>query len=1114
MSGSLPETARWRDLFPLPVCDPVLGKKGMSTSARRRRCRVNRVVTETNDAIGVLNEIYAAPSDRNFPDVCTRSQQLSQHRIFKQIARMDHGNLTCKEREAVIEELLQSSPAYSGQEPTTVRTFDRSLVSVPCSESARVPAAGLLDDMGRETVEDPSRCMLLSDEEWGEVSEANKDFRPYMDVKLQHSAKEYEGFVKDIYDAGMVEFIDRPRDLVTPFFVAKKSGQQRLVLDCRGVNRRFRQPPAMSMSSGSSWASLSIPDHQQMFVAQSDIKNYFYALEMPCDLRTLFSLPSVPAGCLRSWNVPQHLGGEKSVEGRVFPCLRVVPMGWNWAMWISQRIHSHQCLVATGLSEDRLLVDKRPAPDLNEGVVLIPYADNLNVAGLSKREVQETEDCIVEHLRKLGFTVHEELDATNVAESLGYRVDGVTGIVQPIPNKLAKVRHAFKWLSKRPRVDRKIVEKLIGHAIHFMMVRRELLSLFRNLYDFVHHGPQQPCRLWRSAAREARWVSVLLSLCSANLRTPWRNTVTASDASLSGIAVCKRDMCLTEVQDIGAQHESWRFKAYDPSKNPRHNTVEQEKLDVFADASNVKALDVQRVDPYCFNEKFQEIPKDVMDKSKWQFCFASRMQHPERITLLEGRGIVAALRHKFRNSDSFGHRHLHLNDNLAAVLISEKGRSGAIEMLRVSRRIAALLIAAGSSLVTRWIPSEWNVADEGSRRWEAERRSKEGGSSMVSKIKDAFIYPHRSGPEVNSAIKAAIQSSCQGLLFVEQANCQRGSESDSKERQRGKDVESSRCCKAVDTTTTVSGSDFSGTEDRFRGSRSRLCSEASDLSSVLFRAEVSHKDQSQFRRSLMHPSQRKIHGRSRHLRSNKDLCSRHRCQARLWPEGRHASFSSSSTRLEPAGPRRNKTTTALGHEMLRAGCSSSGSPVQLLSEARRGPSTKGARPGASFQWVESSLSQSPSTRPEGDLQNKHVGRDDQLRLQDHSSTWIDTSKGFARKAQLAFDQGGSPLNEEGVGEGSSSLRSHFRSRSVVPTEAFRSEPRQVDEPQNHGRDQSPWQMALRQFSAALRKSRKGRQEFHRLPSQTRARALEAEKIFASELQRCFFQTRKRTRTAG
>ena len=82
----------------------------------------------------------------------------------------------------------------------------------------------------------------------------------------------------------------------------------------------------------------------------------------------------------------------------------MVPIGWSWAIWLAQRVHQFLALEHSGLSEDRLLVDGRPAPDISDSV----YADNLNIAGINAAAVQAAKDGAVARLREALLSVHEE----------------------------------------------------------------------------------------------------------------------------------------------------------------------------------------------------------------------------------------------------------------------------------------------------------------------------------------------------------------------------------------------------------------------------------------------------------------------------------------------------------------------------------------------------------------------------------------------------------------------------------------------------------------------------------------------------------------------------------
>ncbi|CAK9044550.1 unnamed protein product [Durusdinium trenchii] len=167
-------------------------------------------------------------------------------------------------------------------------------------------------------------------------------------------------------------------------------------------------------------------------------------------------------------------------------------------------------------------MESKAPPDLSDGeVIIIPYADNLNVAGIDEQRVQQVKNKIVDRLREIGFRVHEELEACSIGQSLGFLVDGAKGVVAPIPERLHKVRLALDWLARQPWVTGKKVERLIGHCVHFMLLRRELLSIFRAMYDFVHKSYSKKRPLFASAAREAKWASALLGLCSVDLRKDW-----------------------------------------------------------------------------------------------------------------------------------------------------------------------------------------------------------------------------------------------------------------------------------------------------------------------------------------------------------------------------------------------------------------------------------------------------------------------------------------------------------------------------------------------------------------------------------------------------------------
>lgn len=890
VGGGQESEDRWRELFPLPPSSVPPYPTGGSTSQRRRHYRLKARVQEANAISECLNEMFG--SKQSFSNFCTTSQKESQHRIFQQFCRVPKPTQYCSEREAV-KELLQTQSDYDGGSAmTTVRPYVRDLVSLPEMGAHLVPLSQVMDPIGREVVGDALNRMLVDEETWGQIAEKHAGFRPYMDAVLQNNPKQYELFVKDLLDKNMIDFTSKPKDLIAPFFVQKKNGKLRLVLDCRGTNQRFKPPPAMALSAGATWSSVRIPKGQELHVAQSDIRDYFYSLELPAVLRDLFCLPAIRGDCLKEWKLTGEVGSMVNSEGLTFPRLRAVPMGWSWAMWISQRVHQFIALQSSGLGTDDLLVEGRPCPDLSSGrCALIVYADNLNVLGTNARAVQATKDSIVKELRETGFRVHEETEACTMSQSLGFQIDGAAGIISPIPERLDKIVKSFGWLAKRPKVSGKAIERLLGHAIHICLLRRELLSIFRSLYDFAYTHYNKKKRLWTSAAREAKWCSHLLFLCTVDMHKDWSSDVTASDASLSGIAVCRRPLDREWQAEIGSLKEIWRYKSCVPAA-PREAALGATKLDPFSEPATAKPILTPPVeDPFELDVNFKEVDPSFLCEDDWHECFAVHMQHPEHITLLEGRGVIASLRHKFRSVGEFGRAHLHFCDNMSMTLTLSKGRSAQYSMLRICRRVACLLLATDSFLAVRWIPSERNIADGPSRRWERDRKLNAASREHLRKRQeevDERCYPKASDIAGRAKGLRAFDSLArrgeQTLKMSTEEESERGLSSD----HRGETADSGSEAVHSGRSPSFQGSDASGEGCGFQAGSHRLHTKGDGAQSVCKEKELQTESKRQLRLGLLQICEQHVRARLRPARRNQDIGSHHRCISSLFPQTVHA----------------------------------------------------------------------------------------------------------------------------------------------------------------------------------------------------------------------------------
>ena len=120
---------------------------------------------------------------------------------------------------------------------------------------------------------------------------------PYLDATFRADPGRYMQFVTRLFDIGILGVTDTCKERATPFFVGKKGGKQRMVLDCRSVNELFRSPPSPDLGSAECFSRLStaersaqapppVPPEQRgageyntprsVFFVDADIKNCFH----------------------------------------------------------------------------------------------------------------------------------------------------------------------------------------------------------------------------------------------------------------------------------------------------------------------------------------------------------------------------------------------------------------------------------------------------------------------------------------------------------------------------------------------------------------------------------------------------------------------------------------------------------------------------------------------------------------------------------------------------------------------------------------------------------------------------------------------------------------------
>ena len=98
----------------------------------------------------------------------------------------------------------------------------------------------------------------------------------YTDPVRQHSRKTYLQFIRMLYDRGLVSFAEA-RKIKTKcglFFVTKRDGKIRLIIDARRANQKFRKPPSGSTTGLAALESVRVAEGEALYSSTYDVKDF------------------------------------------------------------------------------------------------------------------------------------------------------------------------------------------------------------------------------------------------------------------------------------------------------------------------------------------------------------------------------------------------------------------------------------------------------------------------------------------------------------------------------------------------------------------------------------------------------------------------------------------------------------------------------------------------------------------------------------------------------------------------------------------------------------------------------------------------------------------------
>ena len=548
--------------------------------------------------------------------------------------------------------------------------------------------------------------------------------RPLPPPRVSGSRSEYVRLLLRMQAVGMIAFTRAPKAVNGLFAVEKDADADRLIIDAQPANRLFADPPHVSLPNPSHLVQLQVEAGSKMYLAKSDLSNFYHQLRLPEEWQPYFALPPLTLLECEQLGLPC----EPDLPP-LHPMCVTLPMGFSHAVFLAQRAHEHvlyrhaasqqqpQPTSERQLQQQQQQQQQPPLPALQrrDNILCMEspvvdrcvhglYIDDLWLMSPRFDDIDtQYRACLAAYaFAGLPDSIKKReppLQTPKPIKAIGVRMDGVQLTLSIAVEDRLKLAQATISLLQARTVTGKQLSQLVGSWTWCILLRRSSLCVLQHVYRYIAVAGDQPYVLWPSVRRELQCLLCLVPLLHTNMSARFFPLAYASDASEFAAGVVAAPLT-----------PSFSTALYPLSSSPRFNLLPLHRLHESSSA----ALQM----PVEFVAHVDSLVADLrprMEPSLWRVLIASRWRAQQHINVLELHAVLLALRHALSSPSSISARIFMLVDSAVAYYTLWKGRSSSRALLPVLRQINSHLLVTGASLQPCWIPSAWNPADAPSR---------------------------------------------------------------------------------------------------------------------------------------------------------------------------------------------------------------------------------------------------------------------------------------------------------------------------------------------------------------------------------------------------------------
>jgi len=534
---------------------------------------------------------------------------------------------------------------------------------------------------------------------------------PLRPARVAGSRREYVRLIGRMLKQGMIGFTSTPKAVNGIFAVGKDAESDRLIIDAQPANRLFIQPSHANLPNPSHIVQLQVSGKKTMFVGKSDLSNFYHHLGLPQWMQSFFALPRLT----REELIGIGYTGDSSQE--LFPMCLTMPMGFSHAVDIAQSCHEH-ILYSTGIlmKSDNILFTSSPLVTddrILHGIVI----DDFFMFALNRQMALDLFTRVIAAYRSVGLVVKQSKvvePTSDPVKVIGFDIDGAKHSVSLPTDSIVSLVSATLSVLQRGCITGLGLSHLIGRWTWLMLLRRPSLSILQHVYRFITVAHTRRFDLWPSVRRELWMLIGILPMLSAQLDSPINSHLVATDASMVGGGVVSTQLTrslMKQIWPMCSSKQHVRLQTLLQRESQQANPIH-----LLSSAHSLAPVDEDTLDQLVVSQSVFDSFYSLVSGLSWSTIISHRWRDSsEHINSLELRAVLLSVHWLLSFPSSLTSRVYLLVDSTVALYSLWKGRSSSPLLLLILRKISSLLLASGMMLMTSWIPSEVNPADEPSR---------------------------------------------------------------------------------------------------------------------------------------------------------------------------------------------------------------------------------------------------------------------------------------------------------------------------------------------------------------------------------------------------------------